>query len=290
VVLLRLPARVWVVCYLLLIPSFATLYWLQPAHSFHDTNLQYEQAFVNDGLRLRDHIATQIAATAIDRWRQDGIRWRLLPQLVRVGAITDEPLQGSFQGERNGHYVQTFSTRGFAIEISGIAQTGTQDNGFDEGFDFSVLARYPREAACRLSVGRCVTYVVGLSSRVNAPAIGVHSLPSVSILFPNAGFPGLISDSGVLTLPKDVDDEVYRHFAAGSGDPADVSALWLRMLYLSSTTVTTLGIGDISPVSGTARALVGVEAFLGIVFIGLFLNALAARARGRDNPRGTAGA
>jgi hypothetical protein len=52
------------------------------------------------------------------------------------------------------------------------------------------------------------------------------------------------------------------------------------MAYLSAVTVTTLGFGDVTPVSSLARALVAAEAVLGIVLIGLFVNAVAL-----DRPR-----
>ena len=56
----------------------------------------------------------------------------------------------------------------------------------------------------------------------------------------------------------------------------------LRMLYLSAITITTLGFGDITPVSESARMSIALEAVLGIVVIGLFLNSLAMRVRGRQ--------
>jgi hypothetical protein len=48
-----------------------------------------------------------------------------------------------------------------------------------------------------------------------------------------------------------------------------------RMLYLSAVTITTVGYGDIVPLTDLARAAVASEAILGIVLIGLFLNALS---------------
>lgn len=50
-----------------------------------------------------------------------------------------------------------------------------------------------------------------------------------------------------------------------------------RMLYLSAVSATTLGFGDIVPVTTGSRSLVTLEAILGVVFAGLFLNSLAKR-------------
>ena len=49
----------------------------------------------------------------------------------------------------------------------------------------------------------------------------------------------------------------------------------LRMAYFSTTTITTIGYGDIVPLTDGARALTGIEAIVGVIVIGLFLNAVA---------------
>jgi hypothetical protein len=51
----------------------------------------------------------------------------------------------------------------------------------------------------------------------------------------------------------------------------------LRAAYLSAVTITTLGFGDVVPVSDGARLLVASEAVVGVVLAGLFLNAVARR-------------
>ncbi len=51
-------------------------------------------------------------------------------------------------------------------------------------------------------------------------------------------------------------------------------ALFWRMFYFSAVTITTLGYGDIVPISDLARLLVAAESILGIILIGLFFNAL----------------
>ena len=47
-----------------------------------------------------------------------------------------------------------------------------------------------------------------------------------------------------------------------------------RMLYFSATTITTVGYGDVVPLSGLARAAAAIEATLGIVLLGLFVISL----------------
>lgn len=51
--------------------------------------------------------------------------------------------------------------------------------------------------------------------------------------------------------------------------------LFGRMFYFSAVTITTLGFGDIAPISNFARMLVTLESVLGILLIGLFFHAIA---------------
>ncbi|MBK8208683.1 MAG: two pore domain potassium channel family protein [Rhodospirillales bacterium] len=52
------------------------------------------------------------------------------------------------------------------------------------------------------------------------------------------------------------------------------------MLYFSSIVITTVGFGDIVPMTALARGIVAFEAVLGVILAGLFLNAIAYRAAG----------
>lgn len=60
------------------------------------------------------------------------------------------------------------------------------------------------------------------------------------------------------------------------GDPSKLGGNFWRMFYLSAATITTLGYGDILPLTTVARIAVSVEAVCGIVLIGLFINTLSA--------------
>lgn len=73
-----------------------------------------------------------------------------------------------------------------------------------------------------------------------------------------------------------------RSYASGSqGVGSAVEGNFIRMLYLSGVTITTLGFGDIVPVTTPARILILTESVLGAVLIGLFLNPLSYE-RGQD--------
>jgi hypothetical protein len=72
-------------------------------------------------------------------------------------------------------------------------------------------------------------------------------------------------------------NSVQQVAAAAQGTVSGLPDQFSRMLYLSAVSATTLGFGDIVPVTVVSRSLVTLEAILGVVFAGLFLNSLARR-------------
>jgi Ion channel len=97
----------------------------------------------------------------------------------------------------------------------------------------------------------------------------------VSVLLP-ADQRGFAPGQPVVILQPALFNRVNAYWAAVHGFPGTSTGEWARMFYLSAATITTLGFGDVVPLTSTARLLVGLEALLGVAIIGLFLNACAA--------------
>src|SRR5271169_3401812 len=57
-------------------------------------------------------------------------------------------------------------------------------------------------------------------------------------------------------------------------DPTDPRAFY-QLLYFSFTTITTVGYGDITPVTDQARSFVMIEEFAGVFFVGILIARLA---------------
>jgi hypothetical protein len=93
------------------------------------------------------------------------------------------------------------------------------------------------------------------------------------LLFPS-DFGYLDSDEILMPIPPELSKKIEDCGAGRRGFPSGTSGNFVRMFYLSASTITTLGYGDIVPITTLTRILVSIEAVLGIVFIGLFLNAL----------------
>lgn len=70
---------------------------------------------------------------------------------------------------------------------------------------------------------------------------------------------------------------VYLILPHGNINYGDVSQNFFTALYFSVVTITTLGYGDILPVSNLALVTVSAECILGIITIGFFLNAISVK-------------
>ncbi len=64
------------------------------------------------------------------------------------------------------------------------------------------------------------------------------------------------------------------------------SLTWFEFLYLSMTTLSTTGFGDIVPVSSAAHSAVILEQFVGVLYVALVISRLAGFAGGRRDERG----
>lgn len=96
---------------------------------------------------------------------------------------------------------------------------------------------------------------------------------------PFSNFSELLKDYNISNanyLELDVERKIFDNITAlqkiNKGFPAtDIS---FRMFYFSVVTVTTLGYGDIIPISRFTRNLVTLESIFGVILIGAFLNSL----------------
>jgi len=80
-----------------------------------------------------------------------------------------------------------------------------------------------------------------------------------------------------LPISLELENDIFKLIRGLKGFPSCLKHNYLRMLYFSVVTITTLGFGDIVPISTLSRIAVTTEAVLGVVLIGLFLNSLADR-------------
>lgn len=81
---------------------------------------------------------------------------------------------------------------------------------------------------------------------------------------------------GILFLPDSLQSNLNKFISIKGGTPVSLEGSSpIRFYYLSAVTITTLGYGDIVPVTDLARFYLATEAIFGVIIFGLFLNAIA---------------
>lgn len=90
-------------------------------------------------------------------------------------------------------------------------------------------------------------------------------------------YEGLAGDVVLVSFPRNVFRQLQSYAVAVGGSPSGLPGHFWRMLYLSTSTITTTGFGDIVPLTRNARIAVSVEAVVGLVIMGLFINEISKR-------------
>jgi hypothetical protein len=85
---------------------------------------------------------------------------------------------------------------------------------------------------------------------------------------------GLPRSLYVITLNEDDNRRIRSFLTANAGFPHSIPGGYGRMLYLSITTITTLGYGDIVPLTDRARLCTGIEATMGVILLGLLISSM----------------
>jgi hypothetical protein len=257
----------WAALYLLLVPLFAWIYYAQEPGSFHDTNLRHEAAVAHDAAELQTSLTAALKARLSERrWSTSGYPVTINPASVAVTGI----------GYRSEGRV--------LLEVTGTYGTSAKQEPKAFGTFIRFVTLIPSDylglglRGKNLKFGLPVTST-DKSGRPERKPPSVWVGPPVGLLFPPLGPHRFSSQAGMLLMPVATYERLRRFDIAGTGDPSYASGSFLRMIYLSAVTVTTLGFGDITPVSEDARLYVALEAVLGVIFVGIFLSRLAIRER-----------
>jgi hypothetical protein len=254
-----------------MVPFMGSLFWILPTGNFYDSNLTREAGFKHD----RSNIGSLLTSAIEDQesnyiaLHSAGLTWSVGSLRYVIDLTSAQVLNTSVTAGASGNV--SFTIVLFARTLSKNGPVGVSI------FQVFVTVSTATEVDVRLpnnipAEGFAVSFTKELDP--NQP-------PPLNILLPPTSRPlppgetGVNASQSVIYLPYSTAQIIYRLTGAASGDPKEASGLWIRMCYLSAVTITTLGFGDITPVSSTARALVGTEAVLGVVLVGLFLNAVA---------------
>jgi len=264
--------RVWAITYILMIP-FAGLVFVVflPAGSFYDSNLIREPSFKHDLVASAAMLTSVIEGQESDdtgiklpelSWSFNGVTVTLDRQTVYVPPA-------SVSVDNSGNLT-------FAIAGYGQGKSSTPLDYFIETVSLSHILQYQIGSGPVYWKGVFFKgYTVSLVSTYGAYG---DSQPPLDILIPDTnGGSALSAISSILWVPSSSTPRINRLLTASQGHPEGSPwfQFYVKMCYFSAVTITTLGFGDITPVTSAARALTGSLAVVGVVLIGLFLNAVA---------------
>ena len=261
----RVPSLAYALCYLGAFPAFAVVYTGIPGHFYHETASYEHQSHVAEN-RLKNLLQNEIRAT----FRKEHQR-----------AVVDF---GEWSLDSNDIHVRSIDIDKTDVLVSMDAIVKRPAPEHDRFRIFSPVVRFPVSPSLYYRPDRSgeefsinvVTFGTVAPNPINTLADARTNLPR--ILFPYDHGPET-APLVLLPLPLAITQDLRHLAGANYGFPHEIPGHFARMLYLSVVTITTLGYGDIVPVSTTARTLIAIEAVVGILLVGLFLNAIAHEGR-----------
>jgi hypothetical protein len=266
----RVPAFGYGLTYLALIPLYGLVYFLFFPNDFYHSTATREQAYFTAQHRLSNQLLSSLVADlqatydgnlidigdggamCIDRLRLDGFdidnrgtaTFQVTAPIVDAGATTGDPCSP----DRITSVVVLTAASDLALDFPVFENPDARETPVQEWVTVRMLDSDSHTA----------------SQRLFAP--------------PFRSPQARVSEDGTryeFAISPEVARQLQVVLRASQGFPAGIPGNLTRMLYLSATTVTTTGYGDIVPITARARFLAISEAILGLVIVGLFLNSIA---------------
>jgi hypothetical protein len=248
------------VFYLMAIPAFA-LWYDDHGCDFYQSTAVQEPSYKRGLQSLNGALPAAIAA-CIDREGQIESPGSRPPEITTISDVTGSPDAVTVEGTIKigaspfNTFHMSLQPRDVDLTLSGhLGPDGGDDSGkMPVTVPFSLITSNTTEAAGKAFdlFAKCVKSPPGIQ-------LSSHDYRTLkAVVAAQEGYVGALPDQ------------------------------YLRMLYFSAVTETTLGFGDITPINTLTRSVVTGQAVLGVVVIGLFLNALSRRtAQGTGTGTGT---
>jgi hypothetical protein len=238
--------------YLGTIFGFAWAYYSMPGQFYHST-IEHEASMRDDAAYIKCELSTSV----ISSYKESHGGSSILSGDGWVASVDDLKLSDMAYKNR------TFS---FSVNLPKQSVNSNRPNG-EQAADFVMTWSFPRDEA-------------GLDTQIDRSGptgkklyISFSKWPNEQSLFKLMG--GQVGgDTGCFRLDPEMVARMVAYADAVEGLPGRASGSFWRMFYLSAVTITTLGYGDILPITALARILVSSEAIAGTIIIGLYLWAL----------------
>jgi hypothetical protein len=255
-------ARWWAIAYFLLIPSFAVVYHLLPRidpHQFHfyHASAQYEQFVYADAANVISGLQAELVQNFQETYHADSTQmngWNINIRDLKITGL--RPREDT---------VEIY----FGINL----QKGAPAKPIVAGKSFRATVPIVYQDVIVPDLDVVCKPLVFDSEKLTI--FNGETIDFASIFVPRKQ----ICYSPTLGISQTLNDRLVGFWRATRGFPTNASGGFIRMLYFSAITITTIGYGDIYPISTVARLLVASEAILGVVLVGLFLNAVVQERR-----------
>lgn len=286
------PLLTYGLLYAGVIVLFATLYWMLPGQFYHSTAM-YEPVLAQDEIYIKTALQHAL--------REQG--QRNFPQGTIKVYGTEFPIVGLTVGDvsyEHGEFIVSVTIENRAVwsllPPIHIQPQSTVEVTIDQPDEFAIINASPyvlRRTRTEFSLlqnpfqhtDQEIGVPFGASGNFRtADSSGeIEAAPGS----PETNYGGLLRvtdshgffDIDGLRVSRRLLERMQAYADAKDGFAGRASGSFWRMLYLSTVTITTVGYGDTVPITPWARTLIAVEAVLGIVIIGLYLNALSERLR-----------
>ncbi len=259
------PPFLYGLLYLGTIFGFAWAYHRMPGQFYHST-IEHEASMRADAA----YIKKQLAKSMISSYKESHDSSGILKGKGWIASVDDLKLANMTCKNRTFGFSVTLPKR----SLDSNKPIATEDRGPDFIFTWD----FPRpESGLDADIDRSVLTGEKLYIKFSTWPKDENILKLVGAQ--------IEGDKGWFRPDPDMLHRMIDYADAMEGFPGRTSGSFWRMFYLSAVTITTLGYGDILPITPLARILVSAEAIIGTIIIGLYLWALTQHIETRSEHR-----
>ena len=261
--ILRQPIT-YFITYILLIPIFAFIFYLVPNDFYHST-VQHEPFIEKE----KDDIL-------------DGLKNALVKKLKGTNDIVKYKgyeIRGSSLNTREWNVEGKFASFVFYTHIITSPPPKRLYWGVRMSFNINPV-QYSHKDTMPGEKLIWIPEVIITLEQLGSTRLG-SQLPPVPVteVFDTYTAPVDRKQHMYLPIPDELSKKILAFAEGIQGRPAKLPGKFVRMLYFSAVTITTLGYGDIVPLTTRARILIIAESISGVILIGLFLHSLTKKNR-----------
>lgn len=240
--------------YMLVIVLFAIIYTLL-SNDFYNTALQHENSISRENKEIRMELENSIKERYKELNQSDVIidnKWRLAFDKFKVESMILE---------------NQFFTFGLRMHYDNLDSESNPPSISNVGWLKISTDFFPTDVEKPMMESELIIILDENDFGSDDLVLNGEELSKIFNLYPQASF-------AQVEIPWSIQVRLKGYIDSVQGFPRKIDGGFLRMLYLSMVTITTLGYGDIRPLTNLTRMLVGAEAVIGILLIGWFAHSI----------------